>query len=105
MLPEGQQFNTSYPVIYWAQSPDQVMVRVVLHPELDTPACKQSFERNVTVKKDSIRVSAYCMQYNKNRTKGIAKKNNTGTEKEFDLDRKRDDESIIDVQVLKDPEY
>ena len=49
---------------------------------------------------------AYCMQYNKNITKGIAKRNlNAGQEKEFDLDRKRDDESIIDVQLLKDPDY
>ena len=45
------------------------------------------------------------MQYLKPRV-GIAKNNSTtNKEKAFDLDRKRDDESIIDVQSLKDPDY
>lgn len=44
------------------------------------------------------------MEYQKDR-KGVAKKENALDEKEFDLDRKRDDESIIDVQSLKDPDY
>ena len=43
------------------------------------------------------------MQYVKER-KGVAKVVKKG-EKDFDLDRKRDDESIIDVESLRDPDY
>ena len=104
MLEQGQQFNTSQPVVYWAQSVDNVLISVKLHPEMDTPICKESFERQVDVLESEIRVTAYCMQYIKPRV-GIAKTNSTKNEKAFDLDRKRDDESIIDVQSLKDPDY
>ena len=53
--------------------------------------------QNIEVKEDIIRISAYCMEYVKNTTKGISKNENVVAEKEFDLDRKRDDDSIIDV--------
>jgi hypothetical protein len=72
---------------------------------MDTPLCRESFEHSVDVQKDKIRITAYCMQFLKNTTIGIIKNENAGSEKEFDLDRKRDDESIIDVQSLKDPDY
>jgi hypothetical protein len=97
MLGKDKKFPTSYPVIYWAQSVEHVLVKILLHPEMDTPICKQSFEKNVKIERDTLRVSAYCMQFVKNNTQGIAKKENAGDEKEWDLDRKRDDESIIDV--------
>jgi len=74
-----------------------VYVKVILHPEMDTPACKQSFERKITVTEDIIHISAYCMQFVKNSTKGISKNENAGEGRQYDLDRKRDDESIIDV--------
>ena len=47
------------------------------------------------------------MQFLKNTTKGLSKIENAeeSKEKSFDLDRKRDDISIIDVQSLKDPDY
>ena len=45
------------------------------------------------------------MQYLKNNTEGLKNRANSKEQKEFDLDRKRDDESIIDVQSLKDPWY
>jgi hypothetical protein len=45
------------------------------------------------------------MQYTKDPNVGVKKKNEDSKEKAFDLDRKRDDESIIDVQSLKDPDY
>ena len=52
-----------------------------------------------------VRVQAYCMQFIKNSTQGVSKNEEAKNEKMFDLDRKRDDESIIDVQSLKDPDY
>ena len=36
------------------------MVR--LHEQMDTPECKQSFEREVTIKEDRVRVRAYCYE-------------------------------------------
>lgn len=36
------------------------MVR--LHEEMDTPDCKESFEREVTIDEDKIRVRAYCYE-------------------------------------------
>ena len=49
MLGEGKQFNTSLPVVYWAQSVEDVLISIKLHPEIDTPLCKESFERNVEI--------------------------------------------------------
>ena len=49
MLGEGKQFNTSLPVVYWAQSVEDVLISIKLHPEMDTPLCKESFERNVEI--------------------------------------------------------
>ena len=43
MLKPKENFKVSYPIIYWAQSVDDVLVRIVLHSEMDTPECKQSF--------------------------------------------------------------
>jgi len=105
MLPIGENFPKFSPVVYWAQSVNEVLVNIKLHKEMDTPLCKQSFDRTVVIDKDMIRVSAYCMQYNKDPNIGVKKKNEDTKEKAFDLDRKRDDESIIDVQSLKDPDY
>ena len=76
-----------------------------LHSEMDTPRCKQSFDREVNITDTSIRVVAVCMEYTKNITKGVAKSSEEAKGRSYDLDRKRDDTSIIDVQSLKDPDY
>ena len=36
------------------------MVR--LHTQMDTPECRQSFEREVLIEEDRIRVQAYCYE-------------------------------------------
>ena len=72
---------------------------------MDTPRCKQSFDREVNVTDSSIRVVAVCMDYTKNLTQGVAKSTGEDKGRSYDLDRKRDDTSIIDVQSLKDPDY
>lgn len=103
---EGKQFPTVQPMIYFAQSVDEVLIEVKLHPELDTPTCKQSFDREVFIEDDMIRVQAYCMQFMKDITKGVSKNQRAKqNQKDYDLDRKRDDESIIDVKILKDADY
>lgn len=72
---------------------------------MDTPLCKESFDRQVIYESDFVRVQAYCMQFSKDPNIGVLKNTADSTAKAFDLDRKRDDESIIDVQSLKDPDY
>ena len=53
---EGAQFPTLQPVIYFAQSVDEVLLEVKLHPEMDTPTCKQSFDREVFIEDDMLRI-------------------------------------------------
>jgi hypothetical protein len=36
------------------------MVR--LHTKMDTPDCRQSFEREVLIEEDRVRVQAYCYE-------------------------------------------
>ena len=50
------------PVFYWAQSTTDVLVMVRLHTQMDTPECRQSFEREVLIEEDRIRVQAYCYE-------------------------------------------
>ena len=47
------------------------------------------------------------MQYTKDYTKGVSKDAHAEEEKKkaFDLDRNRDDESIIDVHMLRNSEF
>ena len=46
------------------------------------------------------------MQFQKDITKGVSKNQKAKqNQKDYDLDRKRDDESIIDVKILKDADY
>ena len=33
-----------------------------LHEQMDTPDCRQSFEREVVIEEDRIRVQAYCYE-------------------------------------------
>jgi hypothetical protein len=50
------------PVIYWAQSTEDILIMVRLHPQMDTPECRQSFEREVVIEADRVRVQAYCFE-------------------------------------------
>ena len=104
MLQPGTQFDTVAPIIYWAQTIENVLIRILLHPEMDSPQCKESFERSIIVKENSVRLDAFCMEY-KGDIQGVSKNDNAGENKEFDLDRKRDDKSIIDIDSLKDANY
>ena len=46
------------------------------------------------------------MQFQKDITKGVSKNQKAKqNQKDYDLERKRDDESIIDVKILKDADY
>jgi len=56
------QFPVAKPVIYWAQSTQDLLVMVRLHKQMDTPDCRQSFEREVVIEEDRIRVQAYCFE-------------------------------------------
>lgn len=42
---KNNEFPILKPVIYWAQSPDDILIMIKLHEQMDTPECKQSFER------------------------------------------------------------
>lgn len=48
--------------MYWAQHTEDILLMIRLHEEMDTPECKQSFERNVTILQDRVRVRAYCYE-------------------------------------------
>lgn len=50
------------PIVYWAQSTEDVLIMIRLHELMDTPDCKQSFEREVLIEDDRIRVQAYCYE-------------------------------------------
>ena len=50
------------PIVYWAQSTTDALVMVRLHIKMDTPDCRQSFEREVLIEEDRIRVQAYCYE-------------------------------------------
>lgn len=55
-------FPVTRPVVYWAQSTKDALVMVRLHPQMDTPECRQSFEREVVIEEDRLRVQAYCYE-------------------------------------------
>jgi len=73
MLEKGETFPTSRPVVYWAQSPEDVLVMIKLQPEMDEPMCKQSFDKNVLMDVDMLRLQVFCMQFTRNITQGVAK--------------------------------
>lgn len=50
------------PIVYWAQSTKDVLIMVRLHSKMDTPDCRQSFEREVLIEEDRIRVQSYCYE-------------------------------------------
>ena len=56
------QFPQAKPIVYWAQSTTDALVMVRLHTKMDTPDCRQSFEREVVIEEDRIRVQAYCYE-------------------------------------------
>ena len=49
-------------MIYWAQSTSDLMLQIKLHEKMDTPECKQSFEREVLILEDRVRVRAVCYE-------------------------------------------
>ena len=75
--------------MYWAQSVDEVLVMIKLQPEMDAATCKQSFDKNVLIDFDMLRLRTFCMQFNKNITQGVSKNQDAEKQhvKEFDLDR------------------
>lgn len=62
----GDQFPRVKPIVYWAQSTEDLLLQVKLHEQMDTPECKMSFVRNVEIQEDSVRVSAYCYEGEEN---------------------------------------
>ncbi len=50
------------PIVYWAQSTKELLILVRLHTKMDTPDCSQSFEREVLIEEDRIRVQSYCYE-------------------------------------------
>ncbi|CDW87342.1 UNKNOWN [Stylonychia lemnae] len=58
----NNNFISVKPVIYWAQHTEDLLLMVRLHSQMDTPDCKQSFEREVIIEEDRIRVQAYCYE-------------------------------------------
>jgi hypothetical protein len=58
----GGQFPVVKPVVYWAQSTEDVLIMIRLHEKMDTPDCRQSFEREVVIEEDRVRVQAYCYE-------------------------------------------
>ncbi len=56
------KFPVVKPVIYWAQNTDDILIMIRLHEKMDTPDCKQSFEREVVIEEDRIRMQAYCYE-------------------------------------------
>ena len=50
------------PIIYWAQNTEDLLLQVKLHEIMDTPECKLSFEREVVIEEDRVRVQAYCYE-------------------------------------------
>lgn len=58
----NDNFPQVKPVVYWAQSTEDLLLMVKLHEKLDTPECKMSFERKVEIQDDSIRVHTYCYE-------------------------------------------
>ncbi|TNV84627.1 hypothetical protein FGO68_gene12041 [Halteria grandinella] len=53
-------FPIAKPVVYWAQSTEDLLIMIRLHELLDTPDCRESFERETVIEDDRIRVQAYC---------------------------------------------
>jgi hypothetical protein len=58
----GGKFPVVKPVIYWAQSTEDILIMIRLHEKMDTPDCRQSFEREVVIEEDRIRVQAFCYE-------------------------------------------
>jgi hypothetical protein len=60
----GGIFPVVHPIVYWAQSTDDILIMVRLHEVMDTPDCRESFEREVVIAGDDndhrVRVQAYC---------------------------------------------
>ena len=56
------QFPLTRPVVYWAQSPTEIHLQIKLQPKVDTPECRESFEREVVIEEDRVRVQAYCFE-------------------------------------------
>jgi hypothetical protein len=46
--------------VYWAQSTEDVLIMIKLHEQMDTPECRESFEREIVIEDDRVRVQAYC---------------------------------------------
>ena len=38
------------------------MIMIRLHEKMDTPDCRQSFEREVVIEEDRVRMQAYCYE-------------------------------------------
>lgn len=103
MLGEGQQFPSAPLMIYWAQSVEEIFVKIKLHDEVDAQTCKQTFERQVLFDYDMLRVQAFCMEIPRDVTSGVKKNEHASkTQKEFDLDRNRDDPTVLEINSLKE---
>jgi hypothetical protein len=48
--------------MYWAQSTTDLFIMFKLHEGLDETECLQSFEREVVMDNDAIKLEAYCME-------------------------------------------
>jgi hypothetical protein len=60
------KFPTLKPVIYWAQSTLELHLQVKLQFTYGDVECKTSFDRNIEIKDDQFRVTAYCFEGEEN---------------------------------------
>lgn len=59
---KANKFPLARPVVYWAQSPTEVFLQVKLQTAVEQPECRMSFEREVVIEADRVRLQAYCYE-------------------------------------------